>query len=76
LANRPVVLNHRYDALLTVERMKEADGSWVAKAWVPPAFAYPPVIRFAEVGPPSAAPEFLLRGQISDDIALLVNKIG
>jgi hypothetical protein len=70
------VLNHRHYALLTVEGMEEANGSRGAKAREPPAFAYPPVIRFAEISPFRAALEFLLRRQVSDDSAVLVNKIG
>jgi hypothetical protein len=58
-----------WSALLTVEGMEEANGWRVVKAWEPHAFAYPPVIRLAEVGPFRAAPEFLLRRQVSDDIA-------
>jgi hypothetical protein len=50
---------------------RDGRGKWLAgsEAWEPHAFAYPPVIRLAEVGPFRAAPEFLLRRQVSDDIA-------
>ena len=60
-------------ALLTLE----GANSWrVVKAREPSAFANPPVIRLAKIGPSRAAPKFLLRRQVCDDIAVRVNKIG
>src|SRR5262245_43596873 len=61
--------------LLAVKRMEEANGWWVTKSREPPSLAYPPVIRFAQVSPPRAAPEFLLCWQVDDHIAVLINKV-
>src|SRR5262245_53898543 len=56
--------------------MEEANGWRVQKPRQLPAFEHPPVIHLAGVGPFPAAPEFLLRRQESDHIAILVNEIG